>query len=619
MSLPSTLRAIFRKRLPTPRFLILAAGLALTVHAQALDYYITTEPPQPRMGETVSVIVLLPGIEAGGVTAPEPGPSFGLGLESISVSPTSDMPPGEEDAFGTRVVYVFRARDYGDLRIPPLAIEFPRGLVSVRPVTISVLAAPGTPARAPYAWKAPARVLRWQCFSASLESGKPDAPKVPVMSLPASRGVALEPSGERAYVGMALEEGVLSLPPAFTPEGASIVDSRTINVSPAPEGIASSRAVGVFSARVQKPEKTRILAGDTLTVRVEVRGRGNLPILEPPRFTVSPRESGGSESTFPVSDMRVSSGAYEGMAGRVLKFVPRKAGTYTIQAEPFVFWNTEAGRTAVIRFSPVRVVVEPVPVSETTSAAADPSLSSALKDYADRGGYLGTAASLALRGEVAAALDALGSSADSKALHLRGLFLLRAGRTAEALACLGAAERKSRFLPGLQESLKLCEKAQGSISRRKDALPEPPIFFGVSGALLALAFICAAVGRSRGRRRESHRSASRASFQRTADSGDRGATSSAYRSASRASVVTLTALSLVFLAMGGWAALERRTRYAVVRDEAAYSVPSKAGTAVSGEFRGYSGKVAAASGAWTLVKFADGRSAWFPEGTCILY
>jgi hypothetical protein len=573
---------------------ILAGFFVCAAHVYGINYYITTEPSQPQVGDAVSVTILLPGVKAAGVKAPEPAAAFGLELESISVSPTIDMPAGEDATFGTRVIYVFRARDYGDLRVPSLTIDIPEGPVKIRSVTIAVLSVPGAPVRAPYAWKAPSHVMRWQCFSASLEARAPGAAPLTASSLPASPGLALESHGERAFVGMALEEGALSFPSVSTPEGAVAADSRILQVTPAPEGIASSRAIGAFTAQLVKPGKPQLIAGETFTARVEVRGRGNLPILEAPLFTVSGTKIGASDfvSTFPVSDIRIVNGAYEGMAGRVLVFVPGQPGIYIVQAEPFAFWSIETGKIEMIRFPQIRVTVDPALASPEEGLTADPSLTKALNVFAARPGELGAIASLALQGDSAAALKALGVASDPWALYLKGLILLRADRTLEALASLAAAERKNRFLPGLQKSLLLCEKAMGSIPRVRDGLPEPRVFLVPASVLLALALAALVL------------------FQ---------ASSAHKKAVYRFFMVTLAILALFLLTMGALSALERRTAYAVATGGQAYSVPSAAGTAVSGGFQGYSGRVAVSSGGWTLIKFPDGRSAWFPEGTCILY
>jgi hypothetical protein len=138
----------------------------------------------------------------------------------------------------------------------------------------------------------------------------------------------------------------------------------------------------------------------------------------------------------------------------------------------------------------------------------------------------------------------------------------------------------------LAETLELCETDFGVGPRIRDRLP-PPRIFGVLSVVFGAAG--SAILGIRGHRARS-----------------------AGRTPGAAGLVLVSAGCLSLLACGA-SALERRVAYAVAATQDSFTVPSESGTPV-GSFRGRAGIVGAVSAEWTLLRFPDGRSAWFRAG-----
>ncbi len=575
--------------------LVMSLAAAWASSSQGVQYAVSIAPEPPEAGKNFTVTILLPGASSGEVEAAEPGPSEGLRFISLAVSPALiEAPEGSRP--GVRVVYTFRADVSGNLQVPRLEVSAAGSPLPVGPLNLDVRSSGGSPPPAPYAWKAPASVLRWQCFSASLEPRGPPLKGLGNLELPSSAGLTLENAGGLTFVGIALDEGVLVLPPAASPEGGRISEASRIRSLPGPGGIAESRAVGNFTLRLVRVGRGTVRAGEALTFRAEVRGRGNLPVLEPPVIRI--RGPGGSPAaapeSFPRTDFKVAAGAYEGMTGRELRFVPGVPGDYAAESGPFTFLNPDTGEVRTLGPVVVRVSVEPAPADSHPGARDDPRLNDRIAAYAAATAPWSEAASRAMDGDVRTALELLEGQSAPEALHIKGILLMSEGDGAGALAALGAAERRNRWLAGLSETLELCETAFGVGPRVRDRLPRPRIFGVISVVLLAGGFALMGIRRLR----TGGRSA-----------GGRGLPKGVW------ALLSAACLSLL---LTGASALERRAVYAVLASPDSYAVPSESGT--PGEtFLGRAGVVTAEVPDWTLLRFPDGRSAWVRSGDILRY
>lgn len=577
----------------TVRIVLLAALLATAepLAAQGGFHSISITPDPPTAGEDFTVTILLPGASARELGALEPSVFGDLSFVSLTVSPAvTDLPDGSPP--GARVAYTFRAKSPGDLRLPRLELAVAGVPLPIGPLVLQVRPSDSSTAPALYSWRAPGTVFRWQCFPAYLMPRNPSASAVREYGVAASEGLSLEPFGEAAFVGIALAEGDLFLPPATSREGVRVSEGAVIRSLPAPRGIADSRAVGDFTLRLLRLGHGPIRAGETLIVRVEVRGRGNLPILKPPGIRI--RGAGSPVSaplTVPIADLRVAAGTYEGMTGSDVRFVLESPGDYVVESEPFTFLNPDTGELRTLRALPLRLSVEPVPRELRPFQELRFLLESRVSAYSDSTDLLSKAASLARDGEIEAALELLSGQSSPEALHLKGILLMSNGDGAGALAALGAAERQNRSLPGLAETLRLCETSFQVGPRIRDRLPRPRIFVVLS-IVLGTAGLVALVIRP-----------ARSNF-----AG--GPLSSLGR----------VLLSVAVLALLGFMAssLERRFEYAVVAAPDSFTLPSDSGSS-AGSFQGRGAIVAAGSSEWFLLRFPDGRSAWFRAGDILRY
>jgi len=562
-------------------------GVARILAAQEVTYSVTIAPEPPTAGEEFRVSVLLPGASAREVRAAEPAASGDLAFVSLAVSSAViDSPEGSRP--GARVVYAFRPLRSGDLRIPRLEVSVAGSPLPLGPLALEVRPSGAAPPPALYEWKAPAAVIRWQSFSARLEPRAPSAPALGDYGLPATKGLSLEPAGGSAFVGIALEEGELFLPPAASREGGRVSEGARVRSLPAPRELAASRAVGDFTLRLIRVGAGPVRAGQTLTVRAEVRGRGNLPILDPPEIRI--RAPGGGPisppETVPISEIRIAAGAYEGMAARELRFTPEVPGDYVVESGPFPFLNPDTGELRTLRASPLRISVDPPPREARPRTELRTLLDARIAAFADSGSPWSAAASRARDGDVEAALHLLPVTSAPEASHLKGILLMAEEDGAAALAALGAAERRSRWLPGLAETLELCETTFGVGPRIRDRLPQPRIFGALSVVFAAAGLSILGLFRLRAR----------------SAGGTPGAIGRA-----------LVSAAFLWLLLCGASALERRVSYAVAASPDSFTVPSESGTP-GGSFQGRAGIVGAVSSDWTLLRFPDGRSAWFRTG-----
>lgn len=565
---------------------VLFAAAGFLAAPQEVPYSVAIAPEPPTAGEDFRVTVLLPGASAREVRAAEPEASGDLSFVSLAVSAAViDSPEGSRP--GARVVYTFRPTRSGDLRIPRLEVSVAGSPLPLGPLALEVRPSGNVPPPALYAWRAPGAVIRWQTFSARLEPRAPSAPALGDYGLPATKGLSLEPAGGSAFVGIPLEEGDLFLPPATSREGGRVSEGARVRSLPAPRELEASRAVGDFTLRLARAGGGPIRAGQTLAVRAEIRGRGNLPILNPPEIRI--RGPGGPRilpETSPISEIRITSGAYEGMTGRELRFSPEVPGDYIVESGLFTFLNPDTGELRTLRAPPLRVAVEPSPRESQPRTELRPRLDAPIAAYADSGSPWAAAASRARDGDIEAALRLLTEPAVPEAFHLKGILLMAEGDGAGALAALAAAERRNRWLPGLAETLELCEGAFGAGPRIRDRLPQPRIFGALSIVLGAAGVAILGLTRLRAR--------------------------TAGRTPGTIGWVLASAAGLSLLLCGA-SALERRVEYAVAATPDSFTVPSESGTP-GGSYQGRAGIVGAVSEDWTLLRFPDGRSAWFRAG-----
>lgn len=570
----------------------LAAAGAFAQAAPAPAYSISIDPDPPTAGEVFYVTILIPEVSASEVAALEPDGAGDPAFVSLSVSSARIV---DSEKSGARIVYAFRPGGSGELRIPRLEVSAAGSPLPIGPILLEVRPSGEGPPTPIFEWKAPPVVTRWQCFPVTLERLRSGTPGVLDYEVPGSPGLSLEPAGEGSFLGIALETGDLLLPPAVSRDGGRLSESRRVRSRPGPREIEGSRAVGDFEVRLIPPAGRTARVGDTFVLRVEVRGRGNLPVLRPPELRIRGPEGALVPSpSFPTAELRMVPGACEGWTGREYRFSPAASGQYTAEVEPFPFLRPETGEVRILRSAPLRIFVEPALPAARAVPADDARLTARVEAYAGSSAPWSEAAERARDGRTGEALELLAGMDFPEARHLEGILRMASGEGAQALAALGAAERLRPGLPGLAEALELCESGFDVGPRIRDRLPPPRIFLALSVVLLTGALVVRGIRCLPGNR-----------------GGPR-------RDGLSVQEGTLLAAACLALLLYGVSALERRRVYAVVAAPDSYAVPSESAFRLE-SFRGRAGTVSASSTDWVLLRFPDGRSAWFRSGDILAY
>jgi len=128
---------------------------------------------------------------------------------------------------------------------------------------------------------------------------------------------------------------------SFANVKATIVsDPVSINVMPLPTPPAAfSGAVGKFDIRSSITTKN-VRENDAITIKLDVTGNGNIKLINPPKITFP--------ADFEVYDPKTNSNfsaSDQGLNGNIsfeYLFLPRFAGTYTIPAVNFVYFDTNS-------------------------------------------------------------------------------------------------------------------------------------------------------------------------------------------------------------------------------------------------------------------------------------
>ena len=140
-----------------------------------------------------------------------------------------------------------------------------------------------------------------------------------------------------------------------------------INVKPLPEAgkpDSFTGAVGSFDFKV-KPSKTTLSNGESLTLQVEVSGKGNLKLFTLPK----PQVPAALEMYDPEHNESVST-PLTGMQGKITDIytiVPQNKGKYPIKAMEFSWFDPAAGRYRTITQDEIMIDVLNVPGGETTT------------------------------------------------------------------------------------------------------------------------------------------------------------------------------------------------------------------------------------------------------------
>ncbi|MCK7488878.1 MAG: hypothetical protein MZU79_00480 [Anaerotruncus sp.] len=440
-------------------------------------------------------------------------------------------------------------------------------------------------------------MTRWQCFPAILAPRSPDAPglvrsrapRIPGPVPRARRGSLLR--GYPAGGGVRIPAGG---PVPGRPGG---IRGPAGPVPAGPREIADSRA-GRRLYRPPDPCRRRACprGGDPDIPR---GGPGN---GEPPRPGAPGDPDPGTRSRFGSSSRGIPGGrgargfrrirGYDGPGvpagsrhpGRVYRGAPR----------PSCSWIPEPALWASLVSPPSGSWWIRLPRTSFPGPGDIPFPEALLAAYAGRPGVPGAAASLAREGKPEAALALLEGRSEPEAPHLAGILFMSEGQGARALAALGAAERRSLWLPGLAESLALCEEAFRSRSPGAGSASPAPY--------PGLGFDCSIGGLPD-------------------PAGDR--TFSGARPGGRNAIPGAGGMDAPGRRRPCSPAHRRFRPGAADRIRCRRGHGSLVGSLESGtraeSFLGRSGVLATVTPDWALLRFPDGRSAWFRSGDYLRY
>ncbi len=140
---------------------------------------------------------------------------------------------------------------------------------------------------------------------------------------------------------------------------ALLTEKIAVKVKPLPdEGRPASfnGAVGDFTMDVT-PDRRKLTANDAVTLRIVIRGNGNLKLLEEPVVTVP----GGIDRFDPTINEDITRGS--GVIGGVKSFeyllVPRYPGSFTVEPVEFSYFNPARKRYITLRSAELPLEVAP--------------------------------------------------------------------------------------------------------------------------------------------------------------------------------------------------------------------------------------------------------------------
>lgn len=130
----------------------------------------------------------------------------------------------------------------------------------------------------------------------------------------------------------------------------------TIQVDPLPAKPANfSGGVGKFNISSQL-SKTKVSAGEPITMRIVIGGTGNLKLIKTPEI-ILPKNFDKYEPKI-TDKTKLTANGVEGNMVYDFLFVPRTQGQYTVPAVEFVYFDVKNKAYKTLRTKPIDVVVD---------------------------------------------------------------------------------------------------------------------------------------------------------------------------------------------------------------------------------------------------------------------
>ena len=145
----------------------------------------------------------------------------------------------------------------------------------------------------------------------------------------------------------------------------------TVEVLPLPESGKPSSfngAVGIYDLKVNV-SRTEVKANESISLKVTLRGEGNVKLIEVPSITFPP----GIESYDPKynSDIDYRESGFKGFKQEEYLLVPRYKGTYKINGLTFSYFNPKSERYETIKTEPIEITVTEGPSAPLSASGED--------------------------------------------------------------------------------------------------------------------------------------------------------------------------------------------------------------------------------------------------------
>src|SRR6056300_228522 len=148
--------------------------------------------------------------------------------------------------------------------------------------------------------------------------------------------------------------------------GSSVINVKALPAEGRPENF--SGAVGSFAFNTTA-DKTRLDANESLQIRVEVSGSGNLKLLRLPELNL-PSSLELYEPEF-SDEVTVSSKGMRGKVSETYTVVPRYVGSYPVDALSFNYFDPEKEEYVTLDSDAISIEVENGPTRASTSSSSN--------------------------------------------------------------------------------------------------------------------------------------------------------------------------------------------------------------------------------------------------------
>ncbi|HAE21684.1 MAG TPA: hypothetical protein DCG47_05090 [Spirochaetaceae bacterium] len=555
----------------------IAVCISLPCYGQSGEASVSISPAVPRPGELVLLSIRVPRIAASEMEALEPELNGPLRFIGSYLRPLGDAAAASDGVEGSIIELRLLALSQGRAEISRLGYTVRGRPVYLGSYVVDIAPAQGSAGLSrPGSWLAPDSAYPFAPFIVRAVGPSGEALAI---ATPSVRGALFYPVGalpaSSFLVSISGATGI-SLPAMELTVGSKLVrvDARTVDRRTLPAKVEETRAVGTWTVEARMlSHGDEAFVGDTVVVEGTARGVGSAAFAAPPRLRVI----GPKQRSVPILQVGPSFGEFQvegatlsGERSARVSFQAMEEGSYTIELEPYFWYDTSAQseRSASARKLSLRVkarVYDSWVPSEEERAVLEALIG------ADRAGSSGDKRR-----------NATGRLADAARALLRG----------DALTALHEAKALERQFWPPREAFSLSGLALSALNLEpgspEDALP-PPFWFAL--AALPCAALVVVV-----------------SFRRRASLRAAGTKAKSLACGVFLALTAILCLCLIVMCVVSWA--ERSSERAIVLVPALRAVPDEGASSPFSVAPGSRAVIVSEGGSWLFLEFGDGRSAW---------